>query len=114
VRNHPVAISRLSMVEVGSALARRCREGDLDETARDRLMVALRQDEAAFRVVELTSEVVTEAHGLLQRHALRASDAIQLASLLVLRRALDERVSLLTFDGDLVAAAEAEAVLVMT
>jgi hypothetical protein len=54
--------------------------------------------------------VVTEAHRLLRLHVLRASDAIQLASLLVLHRALAESVSLLAFDDDLIAAAEAEGV----
>ena len=111
VEGRAIAISRLSLVEVGSALCRRCREGDLDSAARDRLLRALEQDEQAFRIAELTTEVVAEAQRLLRRHALRASDAIQLASLLVVARALGESLSLLAFDDALSAAAEVEAVL---
>lgn len=110
VRDHAIAISRLSMVEVGSALARRRRAGDLDAAARDRLLAALQEDEPAFRVVELTPVVVTEAQRLLRTHVLRAGDAVQLASLLVLGRALGDSVSLLAFDDALIAAADAEGV----
>jgi predicted nucleic acid-binding protein len=110
VRDRAVAIARLSLVEVASALCRRCRAGDLAVADRDRLLSALTDDSAAFHVVELTAEVAAEASKLLRRHPLRSSDAIQLASLLVLGRALDEMPVLLSFDDALSAAGEAEAV----
>lgn len=70
----------------------------------------MKEDERAFRVVELTSEVVAEALELLRRHPLRAADALQLASVLVVGRALGETVPLLAFDEALLIAARAEAV----
>jgi predicted nucleic acid-binding protein len=110
MQEHTVAIARLSLVEVASALCRRCRDGDLEVVNRDRLLRALIEDAAAFHVVELTAEVAAEAHKLLRRHPLGSSDAIQLASLLVLGRALDEMPVLLSFDDALSAAGEAEGV----
>src|SRR5688500_16622682 len=74
------ATSRLSAVEIVSALVRRSREGALSEAERDRAMAALEADIAAILVVELTPEIATRAQALLQRHPLRAGDAIQLAS----------------------------------
>jgi predicted nucleic acid-binding protein len=110
LRDRTVAIARLSLVEVASALCRRCRDSDLEVADRDRMLSALNDDSGAFHVVELTVEVVAEAQKLLRRHRLRSSDAIQLASLLVLGRALGEMPVLLSFDDALNTAGEAEAV----
>ena len=104
----PVAISRLSLVEVASALCRRARAGELAIAERDRLLTALAEDEGGLHVVELTPVVVSEATRLLRRHDLRAADATQLASCLVLSRGVEQLPRFLTFDDRLVRAAEAE------
>jgi hypothetical protein len=114
VRDHPVAIARLSLVEVASAFCRRCRDGDLTTTVRDRLLRSLTDDADVFHVVELTADVAAAAQRLLARHSLRSSDAIQLASLLMVGRALDETPSLLAFDRALIAASGAEGVPLLT
>ena len=44
IENTLPAVSRLSMAEVASAFARRCREGDLSTGDRDRLLADLRED----------------------------------------------------------------------
>lgn len=102
------ATARLSAVEVASALARRCREGAFSSTERDRALAALERDLATLRVVELSASVVEEARSLLLRHPLRAADAIQLASALLLRRQLGVKVEFAVFDDRLKMAAKAE------
>lgn len=102
------ATSRLSAVEIASALMRRSREGAFSDTARDRACAALDADMPAMLVVELTAEVVARARELLRRHPLRASDAIQLASYLYLQEELGEQMLFVVFDDRLAAAARAE------
>jgi uncharacterized protein len=102
------ATARLSAVEIASAIARRCREGAFSPAERDRALAALEADLQALRVVELSTRVVLEAQALLVRHPLRAADAIQLASALLLRRELGEPVTFAAYDDRLKAAAKAE------
>ncbi len=106
------ATSRYSAVEIASALARRAREGALTNDDRDRALAALNEDMTAMLAVELTTEVVKRAQALLQRHHLRAGDAVQLASCLELQEALDDRIALVAFDERLLAAARKERVAV--
>ena len=108
----PVATSRLSAVEIASALARRTREGALTDEEHDRALAALRADMTALVVVELTDEVVTRAEALLRNHPLRTGDAVQLASCLHLREALEDDVGLIAFDDRLLAAARKERIAV--
>ena len=107
------ATARLSAVEVASALARRCREGAFPVAERDRALAALEEDLSALRVVELSTPVVAEARALLVRHPLRAGDAIQLASALLLRRELAEPVTFVAYDDRLKSAAGAEGLTVV-
>ena len=104
------ATSRYSAVEIASALARRVREGAILAEDGQRAQTALGEDLTAMLVVELTPEIVARAQALLQRHSLRAGDAVQLASCLHLRDELEESMSLVTFDDRLSAAARKEKV----
>jgi predicted nucleic acid-binding protein len=104
----PVATSRLSEVEVASALARRCREGAFTQHDRDRALAALHADIGSIAVVELVGEVAEAAITLLARRSLGTGDSIQLASCLYLRRQAAEEVRLLAYDARLNAAARVE------
>lgn len=106
--SEPPATSRLSQVEVASALIRRAREGAFPVSDRDRALAALENDLSKILVVELTPQVAEQARALLLRHELRAGDAIQLASGLFLQEQLGERVPFIAFDGRLIAAARRE------
>jgi uncharacterized protein len=106
------ATSRYSAVEIASALARRMREGVLTDADRERALGALQEDMTAWVAVELTTEVVIRAQGLLRRHPLRAGDAVQLASCLHLQEALEDRIAMVAFDDRLVAAARRERIAV--
>jgi predicted nucleic acid-binding protein len=104
------ATSRYSAVEIASALARRARDGAITADDCERAVAAVGDDLAAMLVVELTPEVAMRAQALLQRHPLRAGDAVQLASCLELQSALGEPLSLVVFDDRLAAAARKERV----
>ena len=107
------ATSRLSEVEVASALTRRCREGAFDLGSRDRALAELVRDLEALAIVEIVPAVTARARTLLVRYALRAGDALQLAACLVIRdRAAD--VEFAGFDQRLNEAARAEGVVVLT
>jgi predicted nucleic acid-binding protein len=102
------ATSRLTAVEVASALARRCREGDLVPDDRDQLLRDLNEDLTVLYVVELVSDIVAEARALLLRHPLRAADAVQLASCLVLQGKVDSPMTFAAYDQRLLEAARQE------
>jgi predicted nucleic acid-binding protein len=106
------AASRYSAVEIASAVARRTREGAISPENRERTLAALQVDLSAMLIVELTADVVVRAQALLQRHSLRAGGAVQLASYLQLREALEDQVSLVAFDERLIAAARKERIVV--
>ena len=102
------ATSRLSEVEISSAIVRRAREAAFSREQRDRMLTALQHDLPALAIVELIPEVTAGARALLLRHPLRAGDAVQLASCLYLQRQLARPVPFVAFDGRLVTAARAE------
>lgn len=107
------ATSRLSEVEVSSAIVRCAREGAFTIEQRDRMLTALQWDVPALAMVELIPEITGDARALLLRHTLRASDAVQLASCLYLQRQLVEPVPFVAFDGRVVLAARAEGLTVV-
>ncbi len=123
-----VAVSEIGYVEARSALARKEREGAFSTEEHDAAVEQLRQD---FREVYLprpvTGEVIARAGDLARKHALRAYDAVHLATALVLREESQElakssreaeesspqqgdepRVAMMTFDASLAGAADDE------
>jgi predicted nucleic acid-binding protein len=106
------ATSRLSDVEVSSAIVRRAREGAFTTDERDRMLAALQHDVPALAMVELTPEITADARTLLLRYPLRAGDAVQLASALYLQRQLARPVPFVACDRRLVLAAHAEGLVV--
>jgi hypothetical protein len=102
------ATSRLTEVEIASALMRRWREGSFGTAERDRALAALVRDMEALTVVEIAPSIAARARRLLDRHPLRAGDAVQLASCLLLRDATGGPVAFAAFDGRLNEAARAE------
>lgn len=101
----PPAISRLSEVEVASALARRTRTGDCSVEERDVALATLARDLDSFLVVEMVPAVTRRAALLLNAYSLRAADAIQLGSFLHLQEELGLDIPFVVFDRRLAAAA---------
>ena len=110
--DHPPATSRLTAVEVASAFARRCREKQVSEVERDRGLATLMRDLDELLIVELSPGVVAGSLGILRRNALRASDAIQIASCVSLAYDLGTDIPFVAFDERLRAAATAEGLTV--
>jgi len=108
LREQRASTSRLSEAEISSALCRRHREGALTRAQHQRALDALRDDLERLEVVELSPRVVANVHPLLERHGLRAGDALQLASALLLREALGSELVLVAYDERLRAAAQVE------
>jgi uncharacterized protein len=76
-------VTRITWVEILSALARRQREGSLDVSQVSQILQVFRDEfDTRFQIVELLPEVTQMAGQLVSRHPLRAYDAIQLASAL--------------------------------
>lgn len=108
-----IVTSRISEVEVCSAFNRRVREGTLRTTdyanvASDFTVLA----QTEYEFVEVTALLIGQAQQLLERHPLRAYDAVQLASALIANGTLTAAgLAALTFlaaDRRLLAAATAE------
>ena len=113
LRNGVRVSSRISEVEISSALARRWREGRFTREGLDRAMASLEKDFEKLSVVELHPSVVSLARDLLLRHALRAGDAIQLASGILLKEGGGFELEFVAFDNRLNAAARDEGLTVL-
>lgn len=97
----------LTVVEVGSSLARRSREGlepDMDETARS----TLSRLAASWQEVVSLESVRARTLRLLRSHPLRASDALQLAAALLVSDERPESLPFVCLDDRLSEAARRE------
>lgn len=80
-------ISRIAHVEINAALARRRQAGALSASDVLLAQTALKQDmRLCLNVLEITPALIEEAATMADTHGLRAYDAVQLASALVLHR----------------------------
>jgi predicted nucleic acid-binding protein len=107
----------LTQVEVISALQRLIREGRLDPVQAQRLTQRVTHHFARrYQVLRITRTVVMQACAALERHPLRAYDAIQLACALTVRRLMQQRrlapPLFVAADDVLLAAAAAEGFVV--
>ena len=123
-----VAVSEIGHVEARSALARKEREGAFSADEHDTAVGRLRRDFLGVYLPRpVTGEVIARAGDLARKHALRAYDAVHLATALVLREEAQElakggreagepaaregdepRVAMMTFDDPLTRAAGKE------
>jgi len=115
--DHILLTARITMVEVYSALARRKREGSVpaaDCTVAAQAFAVHSVTEYDF--VELDLNLISLARNLLERHPLRAYDAIQLASALIVHQTLQAAslppLRFLSADDSLNATATAEGLMV--
>lgn len=115
-----VVVSALALVEVTAALWRKARTGQLSDADAAVLATAARRDlgggnpELDVVRVPLRPPVLDAAAQLAGRQGLRAYDAVQLASALVVHRlAPDEHAGFLTYDAALRAAGAREGLPVL-
>ncbi|MDH7486025.1 MAG: type II toxin-antitoxin system VapC family toxin [Anaerolineae bacterium] len=113
---HSISTTLLSVAEVTAAFHRRRRMGEITKKLCAALVSRyLRDDRERQALIRADESVVNLAAELTERHPLRAYDAVQLATALILNRSLlAERLPALTFvsaDDVLCAAARAEGLL---
>lgn len=100
-----LAVARVAWAEIMAALARRLREHSIDAAVIEAIRHQIRADWPNFAVVETTQPLVELAGDYADTFALRAYDAIQLASARTLQAAADEPVCFACFDQRLQKAA---------
>lgn len=114
---HSLLTARITMVEIYSALARRKREGTVPAADCDTAAQAFTaHSDSDYEYIELGLDVVVIARQLLERHSLRAYDAVQLASAVLVNEVLQNvdlpPLTFLSADDRLNAAAAAEGLTV--
>jgi len=108
-----IAIAQIGIVEVAAALASKRRDGSISEEEYEGAMRDfIRDAQQQYQVVTTEQEVINLAVELTRRQKLRGYDAVQLASAMILNRALlAQELPTLIFvsaDDNLLAAAENE------
>ena len=104
-----VIIVDLTPLEARSAIRRREREGDISATDADRVLRQIENDcSMSFLMQPSTTAVIEEAVRLIDRHPLRAYDALQLAGCLVVRDGMPGPVTFVCADTRLCDAAGLE------
>jgi predicted nucleic acid-binding protein len=106
-------ISRITSVEIFSAIARRQREGSLTSEQTQTLRTIFQQHFTdQYEIVELAPTLTTLAGELCARQSLRAYDAVQLASALtilpIIAQSPENFLTFLTADDRLLKAAQLE------
>ena len=106
-----IVVLDIALVESRSAIRRREREGDISGTDANRVLRQLEEDAAShFLLQPTTLAVMEEAARLIDRHPLRAYDALQLAGCLVVRHAVPGPLTFVCADTRLCEAASLEGV----
>jgi predicted nucleic acid-binding protein len=100
-------------VECVSALARRARSGESSPELLGAARLRFEQLAAVWREIEPNESLRASALALLERHQLRAADALQLAAAMVARSRWDSDLAFVTLDLRLAEAASAEAFVVL-
>jgi uncharacterized protein len=85
-----VGTSAIAYVEARAALARRRRSGHLSSQPHRTVLRALEADWQRYIRLEVTEDLIHEAATIAENYALRAYDAIHLASAVLLSRRLGE------------------------
>ena len=102
---HTVATSILAYAEARAAFARRRRERKISPAAYGVILRDFEPDWGHYVVLEATEPLIRSAGKLAEIHALRAYDAIHLASARILKDKVAEPVSFASWDARLTVAA---------
>lgn len=94
-QGHQLMLLGLARVELRSALRRRAHLGDIASADADRVLQDFQQHLASvFQVQPITNAVLDRAEVLIDKHVLRAYDAIQLGGCLTLRQTAGQTIDL--------------------
>jgi len=99
-RAQVVSTSRVAYVEMRAGLARKLRQGELSEEEYGHVLSDFEKDWKDYFVIEFSESVAKMGGELVEKHPLRALDALHLASALFLReRARSDVFSPLLTEG---------------
>jgi predicted nucleic acid-binding protein len=112
IRDQPenrFAVLAISVVEIRSAIRRRQRAGDIDASVATAIVESVQSHmETRFIRQVINDTVIDTALEMIDRYALRAYDALQLAGCLVLRAIAAEAFTFVCSDRRLLEAARSE------
>lgn len=113
-RDNRFAVLAISVVEFRSAIRRRQRAGDIDDAIAAAIIRSLQSHmETRFLRQAVNDTVIDAALDVIDRHALRAYDAVQLAGCLVLCAIAAEAFTFVCSDHRLLEAARSEELRVL-
>ena len=99
----------ITLIESRSAVRRRQREGNVSGADADRILKQMEEEaSASYHIQSLTDAVMEEAARLIDRHPLRAYDALQLAGCLIARQNVPGTLTFVCADTRLCEAARSE------
>jgi uncharacterized protein len=108
------AVLAISIVEVRSAIRRRQRAGDIDASVATAILESVQSHMATRFIRQLINDTVIDtALEMIDRYALRAYDAVQLAGCIVLRATAAEAFTFVCSDHKLLEAAQSEQLKVL-
>ena len=103
------ALLAITRVELRSALRRRVRSGDIDSESADQALGRfISQLDDTFITQDVTESILELAESVVDRHPLKASDALQLAGCLLIQTEAQEPLAFVSSDRQLLRAARAE------
>jgi len=111
---YDAAVVEIARLEFRSAVRRREREGTVASVVVDEILTQLDSDlQAHFLVQPISSSLLASGVALIDRHHLRAYDALQLAGCLSLTRSVPDwkRAQFITSDKSLLQAARDEGLM---
>jgi predicted nucleic acid-binding protein len=97
-RRHRVLSSAIAPLEAISALTRRQAAGDVARRDFTAALARLQRDRAYWGLVEVTSEILDRAEGIVRRGDLRTLDAIHVASALSVQEETGIQLAFVTAD----------------
>jgi uncharacterized protein len=104
---HRVVSSLLAPLEAAAAFHRRLANREMTQSEYEGMLRRLADDRSAWDLVSLEEDVLRRAEGLVRRSAIRALDAIHVASAMFVTEAAGISLSFITADGRQRQAAEA-------
>jgi len=104
-----VATSAVAYVEAKAAFIRKVREGRIDEEGRKQIFEDFQKDWETYLTIRVSEALIRRAGDLVDKHILRALDAVHLASACMLRERTEHPVVFSSADERLAKAAASEA-----
>ena len=97
-REHRLLSSTVIRVESRSALARRQRDGELDEREFERVLLHLADGLLAIELVRITDDILNLSSVIVLRLPVRTMDALHIASAIVFQERVDIALTFVTAD----------------